>query len=53
MGLTVMVFTAYGLSAAMIRKWVMERPRLRRGIDWAMGSLFVALGVRLVFSVRR
>ena len=53
MGLTVIIFTAYGLSAAMIRKWVIEQPRVHRVIDWAMGSLFVLLGIRIALSSRQ
>ena len=53
MGLTVVIFTFYGLSAAMIRKWVIEQPRVHKVIDWAMGSLFVYLGIRLAVSSRQ
>ena len=53
MGLTVIIFCAYGLSAAMIRKWVTERPQVHRVIDWATGSLFVLLGIRLALSSRQ
>jgi threonine/homoserine/homoserine lactone efflux protein len=52
LALTVIVFVAYGMSAAMIRKWVIERPRVHRMIDWATGSLFVFLGIRLALSNR-
>jgi threonine/homoserine/homoserine lactone efflux protein len=51
--LTVIVFVAYGMSAAMIRKWVIERPRVQRMIDWTTGSLFVFLGIRLALSSRQ
>ncbi|UCH20818.1 MAG: LysE family translocator [Deltaproteobacteria bacterium] len=51
--LTVIVFAAYGISAAMIRKWLIEQPRIHKVIDWAMGSLFVFLGIRLVLSGHR
>jgi threonine/homoserine/homoserine lactone efflux protein len=50
---TVIVFVAYGMSAAMIRKWVIERPRVQRMIDWTTGSLFVFLGIRLALSSRQ
>jgi len=49
---TVTVFMAYGLSASMIRRWLIDRPGVHRIIDWATGSLFVILGVRLAFSNR-
>lgn len=50
--LTVIVFIAYGISAAMIGKWLIERPKVLRIIDWATGSLFVFLGMRLALSSR-
>jgi threonine/homoserine/homoserine lactone efflux protein len=53
MGLTVLVFTVYGLSSALIRNWVVKQPRVRKAIDWAMGSLFVFLGLKLAFSSRQ
>lgn len=43
----------YGLSAAIIRKWMIEQPRVNKVIDWAMGSLFVFLGIRLALSGRQ
>jgi threonine/homoserine/homoserine lactone efflux protein len=52
MFLTVIVFIAYGISAAMLRKWLVERPKIHRIVDWATGSLFVFLGIRLVLSNR-
>ena len=48
MVLTVIIFSAYGISAAIIRRWLIERPRVNRLIDWATGSLFVFLGIRMV-----
>jgi threonine/homoserine/homoserine lactone efflux protein len=53
LALTVIVFVAYGMSAAMIRKWVIERPRVQSMIDWTTGSLFVFLGIRLALSSRQ
>ncbi len=50
--LTIIIFTIYGVSAAMIRKWVIERPRVYRIIEWVTGSLFVFLGIRLALSSR-
>jgi threonine/homoserine/homoserine lactone efflux protein len=52
MGFTVIIFVAYGLCAAMIRRGVLERPRVHRAIDRLMGSLFVYLGIRLALSDR-
>ncbi len=51
--LTVIIFTAYGISAAIIRRWVIERPRVNRLIDWVTGSLFIFLGIRLALSDRQ
>ena len=48
MVLTVIVFSVYGISAAIIGRWLIERPRVNRLIDWATGSLFVFLGIRMV-----
>ena len=48
--LTLIVFTGYGVSAAVIRKWILERTGLQKAIHWAMGSLFVFLGLKLVLS---
>ena len=50
---TVIIFIVYGISAAMIRKWVIEWPRVHKVIDWTTGSLFVFLGIRLAFSNRQ
>jgi threonine/homoserine/homoserine lactone efflux protein len=50
MVLTVIIFIAYGISAAIIGRWVIERPRVNRLINWATGSLFVFLGIRLALS---
>lgn len=52
MVLTVIIFLAYGIFAGMIGKWVVEQPRVNKMIDWATGSLFVLLGVRLALSSR-
>lgn len=53
MALTVIIFTAYSISAAIIRRWVIERPSVNRLFDWATGSLFVFLGIRLVLANQR
>jgi threonine/homoserine/homoserine lactone efflux protein len=50
---TVIIFTAYGICAALIRKWLIEQPWLEKIIDWAMGSLFFFLGIRLALSSRQ
>ena len=50
---TVIIFIVYGVSASMIRKWVIERPRVHKVIDWTTGSLFVFLGIRLALSNRQ
>lgn len=53
MALTVIIFTVYSISAAIIRRWVIERPSVNRLFDWATGSLFVFLGIRLVLANQR
>ena len=50
---TVIIFIVYGVSASMIRKWVIEWPRVHKIIDWTTGSLFVFLGIRLALSNRQ
>ena len=50
--LTIAVFTGYAMSAVMIRQLLIERPALERMIEWATGSLFVYLGIRLILSTR-
>ena len=53
MVLTVIIFTVYGICAAIIRQWVIERPLVQKVIDWTTGSLFVFLGIRLALSNRQ
>jgi threonine/homoserine/homoserine lactone efflux protein len=48
MVLAVIIFSAYGISAAIVRRGLIERPRVNRLIDWATGSLFEFLGIRMV-----
>jgi threonine/homoserine/homoserine lactone efflux protein len=52
MVLTVIIFLVYGICAGMIRKWVIEQPRVNKIIDWATGSIFVLLGIRLALASR-
>lgn len=52
MVLTVIIFLAYGIFSGMIGKWVIEQPRVNKLIDWATGSLFVLLGIRLALASR-
>jgi threonine/homoserine/homoserine lactone efflux protein len=50
--LTAIVFTLYGLSSAAIRTHIIERPRVRRLLEAATGSLFLFLGFRLALASR-
>ncbi|MFN2303107.1 MAG: LysE family translocator [Anaerolineales bacterium] len=50
---TVVIFIVYGVSASMIRKWMIKWPRVHKVIDWTTGSLFVFLGIRLALSNRQ
>jgi len=47
---TLIVFTGYGLCAAVIRKWILGHSGVQKAIHWATGSLFVFLGIKLVLS---
>lgn len=50
--LTVLVFTIYGLTSALIRTYVIEQPRVRRFLELGTGSLFLYLGLRLATASR-
>jgi threonine/homoserine/homoserine lactone efflux protein len=52
MVLTVIIFWAYGLFSGFIGTWVVEQPRVNKVIDWATGSVFVFLGIRLALASR-
>ncbi|MHC4094094.1 MAG: LysE family translocator, partial [Planctomycetota bacterium] len=52
MAVTAIVFTGYGISAGTMRRWLVNRPSLKRLLDRATAGLFVALGLRLALSER-
>jgi threonine/homoserine/homoserine lactone efflux protein len=47
---TIIVFAGYGLCASIIRRWIVDRPKANRTINWAVAGLFFFLGIRLVLS---
>ena len=52
MVITAIVFTVYGIGAATMRRWLVNRPLLQRLLGRATAGLFVALGIRLALSER-
>lgn len=52
MGLTFVVFVAYGLFAAAIREHVISRPRVLTWMRRTFAAAFVALGVKLALAER-
>jgi threonine/homoserine/homoserine lactone efflux protein len=52
MAMTFVVFVAYGVGAAALRRHVIERPRVIRGIRRLFAASFVGLGVKLAATSR-
>lgn len=52
MGLTFVVFAAYGVCAGLLRDRVLARPRLVERIQGFCAAAFAALGLRLAFETR-
>ena len=52
MGLTFLVFAAYGVCAGLLRDRVLARPRLVERIQGFFAAAFAALGLRLAFESR-
>ena len=52
MALTFVVFVAYGLLAASVRRHVIARPRVVRWMRRSFAAAFVALGARLALAER-
>ncbi|WP_328772838.1 LysE family translocator [Streptomyces sp. NBC_00286] len=50
MGLTFVVFVAYGMCAATVRSRVLARPRVMTGIRQVFAACFVALSARLAVA---
>lgn len=52
MAATFLVFAAYGLAAAAVRRRVIERPRVLAWLRRSFAAAFVALGAKLAISER-
>ena len=52
MAMTIIFFIGYGLFASLLRKKVLNSPKILRAIKWCFASVFMALGVRLALSER-
>ena len=52
MGMTFVVFVGYGLSAALVRDYVISRPRVLTWMRRAFAGAFAALGAKLAFAER-
>jgi threonine/homoserine/homoserine lactone efflux protein len=50
MAMTILIFIGYGLFASLIRKKVLNSPKILKAIKWCFASIFMALGVRLALS---
>lgn len=50
MAMTLIVFVGYGVSAAVVRRTILARPKLMASIQRAMAVAFAGLGVRLAFA---
>jgi threonine/homoserine/homoserine lactone efflux protein len=52
MGMTLVVFIIYGLSANGVRRYVVNSPRLIQGLQRSFAALFVLLGAKLAMTQR-
>jgi threonine/homoserine/homoserine lactone efflux protein len=52
MAMTVVLFIGYGLFASLLRRKVLNSPRILSAVKWCFASIFMALGVRLALSDR-
>lgn len=48
--MTILIFIGYGLFASLLRKKVLNSPRILKAIKWCFASVFLALGLRLALS---
>ncbi len=47
------IFSLVGVFSSALGGWLRARPQFVRGFDWAIGALFVSLGLRLALATRR
>lgn len=50
MAMTIILFIFYGLFASILRKKVLNSPKILNAIKWCFASVFMVLGVRLALS---
>ncbi|MGD9366442.1 MAG: LysE family translocator [Desulfobacteraceae bacterium] len=50
MVMTIILFIFYGLFASLLRRKVLNSPKILNAIKWCFASVFMALGVRLALS---
>ena len=50
MAMTVVIFIFYGMFASLLRRKVLNSPRIMKAIKWCFASVFMVLGVRLALS---
>lgn len=50
--MTAIIFTMIGLFSGIIGNWLGSRAGVKRWLDWAVGGLFVTLGIRLMLFER-
>jgi len=48
--MTVCIFIGYGMFASLLRRKVLNSPKILRVIRWCFASAFMALGIRLALS---
>jgi threonine/homoserine/homoserine lactone efflux protein len=51
--MTLIVFTIYGVSAALVRRHLIDRPRIVRRLRQAFAASFIALSAKLVTTARQ
>lgn len=50
MGMTILIFIGYGVFASVLRRRVLQSPRILKAIKWCFASVFLGLGVKLALS---
>ena len=52
MAMTLIIFVLYGISANGVRRYVVNSPRLIRGLQRSFAVTFAMLGIKLAMSER-
>jgi threonine/homoserine/homoserine lactone efflux protein len=50
--LTAAVFTFYGLASALIRRYLLQRPKVQRALELITGSFYLLIGFGLALATR-